>query len=118
MGGRGENICTSRLEGGGGAGATREALASGERAGAGAASPGGGEKAGVEGEKKVRLGLAVMGVPSSSSSVGGGVMGCESQLEVASSWMDEPVVQAVWALELEVRAWKKGGGAMAVEGGW
>ena len=66
MGGRGENICMRCLEGGGGVGATREALSGGGRAGAGAASPGGGETAGGEGEKKVRLGLVVIGVPSSS----------------------------------------------------
>ena len=53
-----------RLEGGGGVGATREARSGGGRAGAGAASPGGGETAGVGGEKKVRLGLVVIGVPS------------------------------------------------------
>ena len=66
MGGRGENICTSRLEGGGGVGATSETLARGGRAGAGAESPGGVENAGVEGEKKVRLGFVATGVPSSS----------------------------------------------------
>ena len=32
--------------------------------------------------------------------------------------MDEPVVQAVWVLELEERTWKKGGEALAVKGGW
>ena len=66
MGGRGENICTSRLDGGGEVGATRETLARGGRAGAGAANPGGGENAGVEGEKNVRLGFVATGVPSSS----------------------------------------------------
>ena len=73
IGGRGENICTSRVEGGGGAGATREALSSGGRAGAGGDNPGGGETVWLEGEKKVRLGLVEMGVPSSSKVwVGGG----------------------------------------------
>ena len=66
MGGRGENICTRRLEEGGGEGATRETLACGGRAGAGAANPGGGVMVGVEGEKNVRLGLVAIGVPSSS----------------------------------------------------
>ena len=72
IGGKVENICTSRVEGGGGAGATREALSSGERAGGGD-NPGGGETVWLEGEKKVRLGLVEMGVPSSSKVwVGGG----------------------------------------------
>ena len=31
--------------------------------------------------------------------------------------MDDSVVQAAWVLELEERAGKKGGGALAVEGG-
>ena len=56
MGGRGENICARRLEGGGGDGAVREALSSGGRAGAGGANganPGGGALAGVEGERRV-----------------------------------------------------------------
>ena len=66
MGGRGENMCTRRLVGGGGVGATRDALARGVRAGAGAVNPGGGETAGVEGEKNVRLGFVAIGVPSSS----------------------------------------------------
>ena len=66
MGGRGENICASRLEGGGGVGATRETLARGGRAGAGASNPGGGATAGVVGEKNVRLGFVATGVPSSS----------------------------------------------------
>ena len=66
MGGRGENICTRRVEEGGGKGATRETLAGGGRAGAGGANPGGGEMTGVEGEKNVRLGLVAIGVPSSS----------------------------------------------------
>ncbi len=42
---------------------------------------------GVVVEKKVRLVLAIMGVPSSSSSVGGGVLGWE-----LSSWMAGPQV--------------------------
>ena len=53
---------------GGGEGATRETLAGGGRAGAGAANPGGGEIAGVEGEKNVRLGVVVIGVPRLSQS--------------------------------------------------
>ena len=94
-GGKGENILTSLEVGGGGAGAMREARSIGGRAGserlegpgvdraavlAGGWTgwlprPGGGWTVAVVAEKKVRLGLAVMGVPSSSSSVGGGVMG-------------------------------------------
>ena len=66
MGGRGENICTRRVEGGGGEGATRETLAGGGKAGAGGANPGGGEIVWLEGEKNVRLGLVAIGVPSSS----------------------------------------------------
>ena len=38
-------------------------------------------------------------------------------MEVASSWMDDSVVQAAWVLELEERAWKKGGGVLVVGGG-
>ena len=63
---RGENICTRRLEGGGGVGATREILDRGGRAGEGASNPGGGATAGVVGEKNVRLGFVATGVPSSS----------------------------------------------------
>ncbi len=94
MGGKGENILTSLEVGGGGAGAMREARSRGERAGSERPGvdraaelaggwrgwlprPGGGGTVGVVAEKKVRLGLAMMGVPSSSSSVGGGVMGWE-----------------------------------------
>ena len=55
-------------------------------------------------EKKVRLGLAIMGVPSSSSSVGGGVMGWELSLWMAGSQMDVSVVLTAWMLEVEERA--------------
>ena len=84
MGGRGENILTSLVVGGGGAGATSEARSVGGRAGR--ERPGGGatvlaEEAeegvgglGGRGElteaKRPRLGLGVMGVPSSSKSSG------------------------------------------------
>ena len=87
-GGKGENILTSLEAGGGGTGATREARSCGgragsERLGAGRSfeCKGGccGLLVGAEGEemvaevvvKKVRLGLVVMGVPNSSSRVGG-----------------------------------------------
>ena len=84
-GGRGENILTSLVVGGGGAGATSEARSVGGRAGR--ERPGGGareqvgEAEGGAGEvgrcevlmeaKRPRLGLGVMGVPSSSKSAGG-----------------------------------------------
>ena len=84
-GGRGENILTSLGVGGGGAGATSEARSVGGRAGR--ERPGGGAReqageavggAGEVGEREVmmdakrpRLGLGVMGVPSSSKSAGG-----------------------------------------------
>ena len=67
--------------------------------------------------RKVRLGLVVMGVPSSSSRVGGWVMGWEAETEVALAWTDDCVVRATLVLELEERAWKKGGGAVTL-GGW
>ena len=84
-GGRGENILTSLEVGGGGAGAMSEARSLGGRAGGGRPGGGGEEQAGEEveraaggegtevtvGEKKVRLGLVVIGVPSSSKSAGG-----------------------------------------------
>ena len=81
-GGRGENILTSLEVGGGGAGAMSEARSLGGRAGGGRPGGGGEEQAGEEveraaggegtvGEKKVRLGLVVIGVPSSSKSIGG-----------------------------------------------
>ena len=65
MGGSGENILTRRDVGGGVAGATSDALSRGGSAGA--ARPGGGRKEETGGEKKVRLGLVGIGVPSSSS---------------------------------------------------
>ena len=64
MGGRGENICTSRAVGGGRAGAVKVALSSGESAGS--TRPGGGRNEAEEGVRNVRLGLIEMGVPSSS----------------------------------------------------
>ena len=84
-GGRGENILTSLEVGGVGAGAMREARSMGGRAGSERPGGGGKEPAGGGGEwapgedwpvvvvdeKKVRLGLATIGVPSSSRSVGG-----------------------------------------------
>ena len=67
--------------------------------------------------RKVRLGLVVMGVPSSSSRVGGWVMGWEAETEVALAWTDDCVVRATLVLELEERAWKKGGGTVTLGGG-
>ena len=67
MGGKGENILTRRVAGGEGAGAIKDSLSGGARAGAGEARPGGGRKEETEGERKVRLDLVWMGVPSSSS---------------------------------------------------
>ena len=60
--GRGENICTSRVEGGGGAGATREALSRGRRAAAGEDNPSGDEPVWLAEERKVRLGLVGCGM--------------------------------------------------------
>ena len=81
MGGRGVNILTSLVAGGGGAGATSEARSMGCRAGekrpgggevvlAGEAEGGGGPVGrGMLAEpKRPRLGLGMMGVPSSSKS--------------------------------------------------
>ena len=94
-GGRGENILTSLEVGGGGTGAMMEARSRGGRAGSerpctgrtaelvgrlgsGAPRPGGGWDVAVVAEKRVRLGFVVIGVPSSSSKVGGGgVLGRE-----------------------------------------
>ena len=95
-GGNGENILTSLDAGGKGEGAVSEARSIGGSAGSdelkvegafdgsGACGgvvclvrPGGGEKVPpVVLMKRVRLGLMGMGVPSSSSGVGGGVVGC------------------------------------------
>ena len=50
-------MCTSRVEGGGGAGATREALSSGGRAGAGGDNPGGGRNSLVGGGEEGPLGF-------------------------------------------------------------
>ena len=66
--------------------------------------------------RKVRLGLVVMGVPSSSSRFGGWVMGWEAEVEVALAWTDDCVVRATLVLELEERAWKKDGGAVTLGG--
>ena len=58
------------------AGAARQSWQGG--LGKGTPRPGGGWAVAVVAEKKVRLGFVVMGVPSSSSRVGGDeVMGCE-----------------------------------------
>ena len=65
---------------------------------------GGGKAVGVVVEKKVRLGLGAMGVPSSSKGVGGGVMGWELPLWMAGSQVDVPVVLAAWMPEVEERA--------------
>ena len=66
--------------------------------------------------RKVRLGLVVMGVPSSSSRVGGWVMGWEAETEASLVWTDDCMVRATLVLELEERAWKKGGGAVTLGG--
>ena len=66
--------------------------------------PGGGGMVEVVVEKKVRLGLAIMGVPSSSSSVGGGVMGWELSLWMAGPQVDVSVVLTAWMPEVEERA--------------
>ena len=65
MGGSGENILTSRDVGAKGAGAISDTLSRGESAGS--TRPGGGLKEAPRGERKVRLGLVGMGVPSSSN---------------------------------------------------
>ena len=87
-GGKGENILTSLDAGGGGRGAIREARSRGASAGSdmpvvvcvevrpgwrvgSADKPGGGGMIVGVGERKVRRGLEGMGVPSSSSGVGG-----------------------------------------------
>ena len=54
--------------------------------------------------KKVRLGLVVMGVPNSSSRVGGWVMEWEAEPEASLVWSDECVVRAIFVFELEERA--------------
>ena len=54
--------------------------------------------------KKVRLGLVVMGVPSSSSRVGGWVMEWEAEAEVSVVWSGGCVMRAVCVVELEERA--------------
>ncbi len=59
---------------------------------------------GVVVEKKVRLGLGMMGVPSSSSSVDGGVMGWELSSWVAGPQVDVPVVLTAWMPEVAERA--------------
>ena len=69
-------------------------------------------------EKKVRLGLAIMGVPSSSSIVGEGVMGWELSLWMAGSPVAVSVVLTAWLPEVDERAWKKGDDVLALEGEW
>ena len=114
-GGRGENILTSLVVGGGGAGATNEARSVGGRAGmerpgggardvAGEAGEGAGELGGREvlmEAKRPRLGLGVIGVPSSSKSSG------EVRLRVG--W-----VGSCWCGGARAGAL---GGEVAVEGG-
>ena len=94
MGGRGENIWTSRAVGAEGAGAVKDALSSGESAGS--TRPGGGRTEAEMGVRKVRLGLIEMGVPSSSKSACcGGVMGATRgflegfELQAAMLWLGE-----------------------------
>ena len=70
MGGSGENILTSREVGAEGAGAINDALSRGESAGS--TRPGGGPREAAGGERKVRLGLVGIGVPSSSKRACGG----------------------------------------------
>ena len=126
-GGKGENILTSLEAGGGGTGATREARSSGGRAGperlgpvrsfehasecgGPLVSPGGGEIVAVGVVKMVRLGVVVMGVPNSSNEAGG--CGVEAEPEGSLERSDGCVVQAMFMLELEERAWKKDGDAV------
>ena len=44
-------------------------------------------------------------------------MGWEAETEVALAWTDDCAVRATLVLELEERAWKKGGGTVTL-GGW
>ena len=66
--------------------------------------PGGEEMIAVVVVKKVRLGLMVMGVPSSSSSVGGCVVEWEAGPRALLVRGNECVVQAMFVFELEERA--------------
>ena len=121
IGGKGENILTSLEAGGGMAGATSEARSIGGRAGsesqgvessfdsAGGCGGGvlrvrpGGERVAVEVVKKERLGLMGMGVPSSSSGVGGIVVEWDAEPRSLLVRGGVCVALALFMLELEER---------------